>query len=137
MARHVPIVATLLIVQGALECALGALYVVIGPLTPRYMARAGRYHAPADMPRDLDAIVMAATVAVGFLALAFGILKIVAGVRNRRYRGRGLGLVALASGVLTSGTCYCAPTALALLIYGLVVYLNPDAVAAFRTPGPP
>lgn len=67
-------------------------------------------------------------IAAVFLLAA---LKIVAGAVNYEYRNRGLGLVALALTTLSVVTVCCAPSALVLLIYGLVVYLNPAARQAF------
>jgi hypothetical protein len=29
-------------------------------------------------------------------------------------------------------TCYCTPTSIAILVYGLIVYLNPAVAAAFE-----
>ena len=41
----------------------------------------------------------------------------IAGARNVKIRGRTLGFVALASGVVSMASCYCVPTALALGIW--------------------
>jgi hypothetical protein len=65
-------------------------------------------------------------------AVIASVLRIVAGVYNLRYRRRGLGLAALGIGLLTLVTGYCAPTAIALAIYGLIVYVNEPVVLAFR-----
>ena len=65
-------------------------------------------------------------------ALAAAVLHVVAGLRNWRFRGRILGIVALAAGMVTVLTCYCLPTAMALGIYGLIVYLNGEVSDAFR-----
>src|SRR5262249_5688450 len=70
-------------------------------------------------------------VILGLATLAAGVLKIVAGVMNLKFRGRVLGFVAFGSGIATMFTCYCTPTALALGIYGLIVYLNRQAAQAF------
>jgi hypothetical protein len=64
-------------------------------------------------------------------ALVAGVLRIVAGVYNLRYRRRGLGMAALGVGLLTLVTGYCAPSAIALAIYGLIVYLNEPVAIAF------
>ena len=65
-------------------------------------------------------------------ALAAALLHVVAGLRNYRFRGRILGIVALAAGMVTLFTCYCLPTAVALGVYGLIVYLNGEVSDAFR-----
>jgi hypothetical protein len=68
---------------------------------------------------------------LGLLMLACGVLKVFAGARNRRLRGRGLGYVALASAVPAVVSCWCAPTGLAIMVYGLVAYTRPEARLAF------
>jgi hypothetical protein len=73
---------------------------------------------------------------LGLLLLLPGALKIWAGILNRKYRGRVMGMVALVSGILMLAPSVCnwlaAPTWIALLVYGMVVYLNQDVRAAFR-----
>ena len=64
-------------------------------------------------------------------ALAASLLHLMAGFHNYRFRGRTLGIVALAGGMLTVATCYCLPTAVVLCVYGLIVYLNREASEAF------
>jgi hypothetical protein len=76
------------------------------------------------------------TVTYGVMAAAaviVAVLHITAGVRNYRFRGRVLGIVALVGGAAgTLLTCYCIPTGFALGIYGLIVYLNRSVSEAFR-----
>jgi len=61
-----------------------------------------------------------------------GVLHLVAGIRNLSYRGRGLGLTALFTGILAIGTCYCSVTSIGLLIYGAIVYFNEQTARAFE-----
>jgi len=123
--KHVPIVAVLMIVQGALEALLGLLFLIFGPV-----ALSGAMAQGGSEPPPVFVGVLAIFLALFLLASA-GLL-IFAGIRNLKYRSRTLGLVALAVGALSSITCYCAPTALGLLIYGLIVYLNGDVRRAFE-----
>lgn len=122
LVGHVPIIATLLIVQGALELLFAAmgfgffLLVLFGPEKELGAMRGIGY-------------MLAGT---GGLAAVAGLLRIAAGLFNLRYRRRGLGLAALGVGLLTLITGYCAPTAIALAIYGLIVYVNEPVVVAFQ-----
>jgi len=50
---------------------------------------------------------------------------------NPYYRSYVWGLVGLITGGLGLITCYCAPTSLGVLIFGLIVYLNPTAKYIF------
>jgi hypothetical protein len=124
LVGHVPIVAWLLIVQGLLELVLGLFcLLVIGVVV----------FIPDEAFDATDKLVIGgiyAVVAVPSLVCAG--LRLVAGVFNLRYRRRGLGMVALAVGLLTVLTGVCALTAIGIGIYGLIVYVNDSVVAAFR-----
>jgi hypothetical protein len=130
MVNHVPILAGLMIAQGALECLLGALFAGMGPFM-YYMAKS---QSSGTGPAE-SAVISIYMSGVGLLALTAGILNITAGVKGIKYRGRVLGIVALVSGVVTLPTCYCFPTSLMLLVYGLIVYLNPEVARAFEMGG--
>jgi hypothetical protein len=119
---HVPIVAILLIVQGLAEIAFGVMGVGFYALI-----KLGPQKELGPM-EGLGLILLA----IGALALATGLLRIVAGAFNFRYRRRGLGMAALAIGLFTLATAYCAPTAIALAIYGLIVYVNEPVIMAFQ-----
>ncbi|HYT91160.1 MAG TPA: hypothetical protein VEL76_20775 [Gemmataceae bacterium] len=134
MARQVPIVAILMIVQGALEGLAGALFLVAAFVVPPLLEEAARQQ-PAGLPmlpETFKQFAMAIYLALGAVALVAAPLRIVAGIRNLSYRGRGLGLTALFVGGLSMLTCYCAPTSLGLMIYGLIVYFNEETAWAFR-----
>jgi hypothetical protein len=124
MVGQVTVVAILLIVEGALELLVAFILLIGGPAMMLEFEQQS-----AEVP---PAVVGAIVTIFGVVALAAAVLKIVAGIRNLKYRGRTLGIVALVSGVLTMFTCYCAPTALALMVYGLIVYLNGDVARAFE-----
>jgi hypothetical protein len=119
--NHLRAVATLLMVQGVLEILAGIGALITAPgLAAR---RAGQ--VPADM-------ILAFTVGLGILLFLCGGLKLVAGFQNRRLRGRTLGHVALLSAIPTVCTGWCAPSGLATMIYGLVIYSRPEVRAAFE-----
>ncbi len=124
MVGQVTVVAILLIIEGALELLVAFILLIGGPAMMLQLDRQG-----ADTPPAFVGLIVSI---FGVLALAAAVLKIVAGIKNLKYRGRTLGIVAMASGGLTMFTCYCAPTAIVLLIYGLIVYLNADVARAFE-----
>ncbi|MBS0210842.1 MAG: hypothetical protein JSS27_18015 [Planctomycetes bacterium] len=68
---------------------------------------------------------------VSALAALVAGVNALAGWQNYHYRGRAFGLIALFSNLVTIFTCYCAPTSIALMVYGLVVYLSEDSERAF------
>lgn len=118
---HVSIVAVLLIMQGALEL----LFAVLG-----FAVLAMAYLGPEKEMAGLRGVgILLGLVCVP--AVAVGILRIVAGIFSLRFRYRGLGMAAAGLGLLAMVTGYCAPSAIALAIYGLIVYLNESVATAF------
>jgi hypothetical protein len=119
---HVPIVAMLLITQGLLELGFGCCGFA-------FLAFA-YWGTPKELVELRPLGVMWACVSVP--AVVTGVVRMVAGVFNLRYKRRVLGITALGLGLLTMLTCYCAPTGVALAVYGLIVYVNEPVVLAFR-----
>ena len=134
MVGHVPVVAILMIVQGALEALMGVGLVAMGGFFPAMMqmemdrGQAGPQPMSAETMSWMMLIIYGG---MGLLVLIAAGLHIFAGIRNYKFRGRVLGLVALGGGMVTVMTCYCAPTAIALGVYGLITYLNPEVAQAF------
>jgi hypothetical protein len=132
MVGHVPVVAVLMMVQGGLELLMGLGLVAMGGVFPVLM-RMGEMKGGADgpPPEMVGWMMLAIYGGLGLLTLVAAGMHLFAGLRNYRFRSRTLGLVALSSGLVTVFTCYCAPTSVALAVYGLVTYLNPDVSQAF------
>jgi hypothetical protein len=103
---QVRVVAVLLIIQGVFEGGFGLLLVY-------------------QWNKSLVAVVWMGLVFV------LAALKIVAGARNFRYRNRTLGIVALAAAPLSLFAVICLPTAILMMVYGLVVYFKRDVEHAF------
>jgi hypothetical protein len=117
MWRRILWVANGLTVQGGLEL-LTALALLLGATD-----------SDTKPPAGLHEVVL---LRVGpAILLVGGSLKAFAAVRNRRFRGRGIGLVALWSAVPTAIVWLCAPTGLALLAYGNIVYADRTSREAF------
>jgi hypothetical protein len=132
MVSHVPVVAILMMVQGGLELLMGLGLVAMGGIFPVLM-RMGelRDGGEGPPPEMVGWMMLAIYGGLGVLTLVAAGLHLFAGLRNYRFRSRTLGLVALSGGLVTVFTCYCAPTSVALAVYGLVTYLNPDVSHAF------
>lgn len=125
-------VAVFLIVQGSLEALMGAFYAAMAPFMFAMLKFAPSSGSSAPPPPPYAGLFSLVYVAMGLPILAVGILKIVAGIRNHKYKNRVLGIVALGSGAITVYTCYCLPTAIGLMVFGLMVYLNEQSVRAFE-----
>ena len=127
-------VAALLLTQGALEClvSVGWLARPLGLLYKGAMEPDFPSHGLDRWPPQL--------LVVASLLLASGLVKVAAAFQNLSYRNRRLGIVALWSAVLSLPTVWCAPSGIALLAYGLLVYRSREAAALFgeaAQPGDP
>ncbi|HEY2410778.1 MAG TPA: hypothetical protein VGI40_00965 [Pirellulaceae bacterium] len=132
---QVRIFAVLNAVQGILEVLMGLMLTAIGGMLPMItqMKEVKEAKTPEGMPPEQFFWLFGAIyIAIGLIALSSGILRIVAGVQNYRFKSRVLGLVSVIVGVAPIFTCYCAPTAIGMLVYGLIIHLDPAVVAAFK-----
>jgi hypothetical protein len=132
MHRQITVVAILMIVQGSLEIVLGLIFAVGGPALLSFGSLSPGRSGATPPPGEMMTMMYGLYIGMGVVAFIIGVLKIVAGIRNLKYRGRTLGIVALASGAVALVTCYCFPTGLGLLIYGLIVYVNSSSGKAFE-----
>jgi hypothetical protein len=137
MVGHVMPVAILMIVQAVLEIAFGLMLAVFAVVMPALVQQAIRQQqaqgGPAPMPGFPGGVGQLALLYGAMATAVFipGVVRLIAGIRSLRFRGRGFGIVSLFLGLLSIGSCYCAPTSIGLMIYGLIVYFNSDAAYAF------
>ena len=118
--NHVKAVARLLIVQGIAEMAAALLF----------LSQARTFPLTAETESKAE-LAFWFFLTIGILLLICGFLKILAGARNLKFRSRGLGYAALISSLPPVVTCWCAPTGLAIMVYGLIVYSRPEAREPF------
>jgi hypothetical protein len=128
LIHHVRSVAVLMIVLGALELTISLLATIVAIVTAVATTQM-RPSDAADFPGWLMSVIYGGTAVVG---MATGILHVTAGVKNYQFRGRTLGIAALALGVADLFACNCFPLGAALCVYGLIVYLNEEVAEAFR-----
>jgi hypothetical protein len=132
LVGHVPVIAVLMMVQGGLELLMGASLIAMAGILPMLMKMEGQPGNQGPPPEFFAWIMLVIYGGLGLLTIVAAVLHFYAGLRNYRFRNRTLGLVALAGGMVTVFTCYCAPTSIALAVYGLIVYLNADVAQAFE-----
>jgi hypothetical protein len=128
------VVAILMIVHGSLSLIMGLVLAAVAAIVPAMIAADLRRQAqPGGPPAEFMQTFLLSTYGVmaacGILA---GLVQIVAGFQNIWLKGYVLGLVGLGSSVVSFGTCYCLPTAIALLIYGLIIYFHETTRLAFQ-----
>jgi hypothetical protein len=126
MVKHVQYVAILMVVEGALELVPGTVLTALAVAVAFGSAR-GSELKDNVIPAELTFVIFF----LGPALIAAGAFKVFAGLRNMKMQGRTLGLVALGSSLVAVPTCYCAPTALALAIYGFIVYTHADVQREF------
>lgn len=130
MVGQVQVVSILMIVQGALTLIMGFVYVGMGLISVAGVANA----PPAQRSEDetIGMIVMALIAILGVGMMIVAALNIFGGIRAMSFRGRTLAIVALFSNLLGVFTCYCTPTSLGVMIYGLIVLFNGEVARAFE-----
>jgi hypothetical protein len=132
LPRGVRGVAIFFIVQGLLETMMGLLCGVVGPFVASGLNVDPNLGKIFD-PDHLRTLALVVYILLGLLGVGCGIVKVVAGVKSLSLKGGALRFVALASCIPTALICYCAPSALALGIWGLIVHVRPDVKAAFAS----
>lgn len=130
--RQVRVVALLMIAQGVLEIPLGVFFGSIAGIFPFILKSADRQVLGPEGENVRFFWLISITYGLlGAAHLAAGVLHIVAGWRNYRFRGRILGFVAMWVGIITLIAPLCTLTAIGLLVYGMIIYLNESVVKAF------
>jgi hypothetical protein len=131
LVGHVRVVAILMMVQGTLEILMGFFWVTMAALFPTLTSMMEGQQNQPPPPEEALWFIIVLYGGIGVVHLVVGILHAYAGYHNYSFKRRTLGIVALSSGVGTLFGCYCLPTAVALSVYGLIVYLNGPVGRAF------
>jgi hypothetical protein len=84
------------------------------------------------MPPDAGTTIMFTMFGLAFVYLLAGVANLVGGIWAIQFRRRPWIIAALVCGLLMLLSCYCFPTSLILLVYGLYVMLGPSVVYAFE-----
>ena len=133
MVRHVPTVATLMLVQGVLESLMGMFFIGMGVFMAVAVREAMIQQPPNGQDVEKFAWMMGGIYGgLGLVGIIGGVVKIVAGILNLRFKSRIFGIVALCSGATTFLNWLCLPTAIGLGIYGLIVYFDEAVRYAFQ-----
>ena len=129
------ILGTLLIVHGGLLACMALVGLFGIGMTGTFAAQVARDPVAQNGPMGAEGVgymlyAIYGTIAV--IAVILGPLQILAGIGALRQRGRKLILVALIGGLAALITVYCAPTAIALSVWGLILLNRADVVKAFE-----
>lgn len=131
--RHVRALSILNVAQAGAEILAAGGCLVFALLLPTFFSiqKAAPNQAGAPMPEAMSWMAVGVYGVMGVVMLSVGITRLVAGLRNFQFKSRYLGIASLSLGMLTIFFIFCLPTALALMIYGLFVLIDPDVAAAF------
>jgi hypothetical protein len=127
LVRQVPALGITMMVHGGLVLLLGIFLLVYGvslAVSFGSMPEPAPIDPSAPGPQMMEGIMTWTMLGLGVVHALVGVLQLVAGFYVRASRGRVLGIVALLLGILTVFGCYCGPTALALIVWGLIVLLS-------------
>jgi len=133
--QQVPVIASLFIAQGVLLLLMTAYFT----FTAVFMSNMDKFMPPeaqqgAEFQEMMDVqqwiFGVGFGIAAGLLAIV-AILHFVAAYLGFNYKGRVFGIATMIIGLVSMITCYCAPTAIGLAVYGMIVYFNPAVNKAF------
>lgn len=141
-ARYVPTVAILTIVHGVFmfiaACCLIGMVAFITPQIAEQIENQQKMQRQQDPNAPVftkDGWQTMLTAIYGGMAAALciiGIVNLFAGIQNYRYRYRTLGIISLVINMGSILFCWCLPLTIGLLIFGMIIYLSPEADRAFR-----
>jgi hypothetical protein len=130
MVPQIRIVAILNAIQGGLELVMSLVYLLMGGFFGLFM-RAEM--ARNDPNGEVFANIMAGIMLVfGGVLLISSVLRFYAALRNYTLQSRVTAIVSLCLGLLSVFTGYCAPTAIGIAVYGLIVLFNKEVIEAFE-----
>jgi hypothetical protein len=138
---QVKIVGILMIVHGATVVIMGGLLAFLGSFIAFGMPAGpppgggGAAAGGGPPPAGVQAMVSAIYIGWGAVIAVVGILNGIAGFRIMYLRGRVLALVALFANIVAVMTCYCGPTGVGMMVYGLIVLFQSDVARAFEAVG--
>lgn len=131
--NQVRILAVLNGVQGVLELPMGLMTASMGVILPTLMKVEQQNNPrPGQAPEEFLWMMTGIYLAIGIPTIIGGILRIVAAWSNFHFKRRTLGILSVCFGMVSVFSCYCAPTGIGLLIYGLILLLNPAVKHAFE-----
>ena len=122
--RQIGIVAGLMIAQGVLTSLFSIFCVGYSVMMMNFDAFDPGGELNDAFPAEQRQVLVLLFAVLAVVTFALSILYLIAGFKNYRLRGRGFGITTLLLGLCGVITCYCAPTGIALSIYGLIIYFK-------------
>jgi hypothetical protein len=134
MLGHLRVFSIALAVHAGLVALFGLF---MGAFGGALAAELGQMGAPtganAEVALFTETSLVIAFIILGAVHLGVGALQGLAAYRLWRHRSRGLGFAALLAGLLLVVGCYCTPSAIVVLVWGLIVLLDAAVAERFRS----
>ncbi len=132
MVQQVRVFGILNAVQGGLEVLMSLLFLFYAVFFPLMMNNPEFNRGGGDEPPKEFFWGMSVYFGVtGGLTLIAAVSRIISGVMNWQFRSRSLTLFSLFICIASIFSCYCAPTSIAMLIYGLILMFSTPVKQAF------
>ncbi len=132
MLPHVPVLASFMIFQGGISVLFGVMMAGFSLLMPALIMQADGGDPPPGMdPESFGIMMFAVYFGMSVVVGLPGLIVLWAGIQLLKFKGRVLSMVALGLGLVSGLICYCLPSGIALLIYGLIVLNNEQVRTAF------
>jgi MFS family permease len=128
---HVQILGVLMIVHGIIDVMAAIGMGAYAWLMPEFIQQAGAANGGKPMPPEAELMVVLIMGGIGVVFLVAGIGSILGGIWAIQFRRRSGVITGLIAGLAMLMSCYCFPTSLILMIYGLFVMLDPAVKFAF------
>jgi len=143
-AKQIRVIAVLMIIHGVAMLAAGvgvAVMMVWVANDQKFQEQFTKSqeqnpNLPADFGEKALTWMKVGYVAYGSVLGVVGVFNVVSGWLNYNYRARIAGILAMVGNLASIVTCWCFPTSLLLLVYGLIIYLSADAERAFAKSAP-
>ncbi len=129
MVGHVRVLGILMIVQGILVLIMAVFLGVMAGVFP-FLSTINPNQPPP--PPGMIPMMIGIYGGMAAVGLICGVLNCWGGLQVMRFRQRTLGIIAVSAGATAILTCYCGFTAVALLVYGLIVLLDSSVKQAFE-----
>jgi hypothetical protein len=132
MVQQVRVFGILNAVQGGLEVLMSLLFLFYAVFFPMMMSNPEFNQGGGEPPPKEFFWGMGIYFGVvGALTLIAAVSRIISGVMNWQFRSRGLTLFSIFLGIASMFSCYCAPTSIAMLVYGLILMFSTPVKQAF------
>lgn len=131
IVNQIQVIAILMIVQGVLLLVMSGIFFIYAFGITAMIRSLPPQQGPEFPQEALFWIQLVGSLGGGFILL-LSLMHLLSGYWGLQLKGRLFGMTTLILGLTTALTLYCAPTAIGLAVYGLIIYTHHAARRAFE-----